>query len=172
MPLIVAWPSVTKPGSECDTPVISMDLFPTIAMAAGASDFVKHGVDGVDLAPLLRQSGPLNRDELFWHYPHYQHYQIGGTTPYSAIRKGDFKLIEFHDDRRVELYNIREDISEAHNLAEKLPEKVNELRERLHAWRTEVGAQMPTRNPNYDPSKPEHTPRVKANQPIKQAAEN
>lgn len=172
VPLIVAWPSVTKPGSECDTPVISMDLFPTIAQAAGASDFVKHGVDGVDLGPLLRKSGQLTRDELFWHYPHYQHYQIGGTTPYSAIRKGDYKLIEFHDDLRVELYNIREDISEAHNLAEKLPDKVNELRERLHAWRMEVGAQMPTRNPNYDPSKPEHTPRAKANQRAKQAAGN
>jgi arylsulfatase A-like enzyme len=164
VPLIVGWPGVTKPGSVCDTPVISMDLYPTIAEAAGAAEFVKYGVDGVDLAPLLHQSGQLDRDELFWHYPHYQHYQIGGTTPYSAIRKGGFKLVEFHDDRRVELYNLKTDISEQKNLAGRMRDKVNELRERLHAWRAEVGAQMPTRNPNYDPSKPEHTPRPKSNQ--------
>jgi arylsulfatase A-like enzyme len=161
---LVVWPEVTKPGSVCDTPVISMDLYPTIAEAAGAEEFVKHGVDGVDLAPLLHQSRQLKRDELFWHYPHHQHYQIGGATPYSAIRKGDYKLIEFHDDMRVELYNVPDDIGEKTNLAEKMPDKVNELRDRLHAWRTEVGAQMPTRNPNYDPSKPEHTPRPKRNQ--------
>jgi arylsulfatase A len=170
VPLIVDWPGVTKPGSVCDTPVISMDLYPTIAEAAGAEEFVKHGVDGVDLAPLLHQSGQMDRDELFWHYPHYQHYQIGGATPYSAIRKGDLKLIEFHDDMRVELYNIRDDISEQKNLAEQMPETVDELRERLHAWRTEVSAQMPTPNPNYDPSKPEHAPPMKKGEPKRQAA--
>jgi arylsulfatase A len=135
-----------------------MDLYPTIAAIAGVSGAVKNAVDGVDLAPLLRQSGKLARDEFFWHYPHYQHYQLGGTTPYSAIRKGDFKLIEFLDDMRVELYNLHDDIGEQHNLATQMPAKVKELRGRLHAWRAEVGAQMPTRNPNYDPAKPEHTP--------------
>ena len=110
------------------------------------------------LAPLLHQTGDLKRDELFWHYPHYQHYQLGGATPYSAIRKGDFKLIEFFDDMRVELYNLRDDIGEKHDLAAEMPEKVDELRKRLHAWRKEVGAQMPTRNEKYDPSKPEHDP--------------
>jgi arylsulfatase A len=158
VPLIVDWPGVTKPGSVCDTPVISMDLYPTIAEAAGAPEAVQHAKDGVDLTPLLHQNGRLKRDELFWHYPHYQHYQLGGATPYSAIRKGDFKLIEFLDDMRVELYNLRDDIGEKRDLAAKLPEKVDELRNRLHEWRTEVGAQMPTRNEKYDPSKPEHDP--------------
>ena len=115
-------------------------------------------MDSVSLVPLLRQTGGLKRDELFWHYPHYQHYQLGGTTPYGAIRKGDFKLIEFFDDMRVELYNLREDIGEQHNLAAQMPAKVEELRARLHAWRKEVGAQMPTRNPAFDPSQPEHDP--------------
>src|SRR5262249_36984191 len=91
----------------------------------------------------------------------YQHYQMGGTTPYGAIRAGDFKLIEFFDDMRVELYNLREDLGEAHNLAERMPEKVAELRERLHNCRKEVGAQMPSRNPAYDPAKPEHDPKAK-----------
>ena len=95
---------------------------------------------------------------FFLYYPHYQHYQLGGTTPYGAVRLGDFKLIEFLDDLRVELYNLREDIGEQHNLAARMPEKVAQLRERLHAWRREVGAQMPARNPDYDPTRPEHTP--------------
>ena len=94
-----------------------MDLFPTITEIVGIATGPKTALDGVSLVPLLQQSGKLERDELFWHYPHYQHYQQGGTTPYSAIRKGDFKLIEFLDDKRVELYNLRDDIGEQHNLA-------------------------------------------------------
>jgi arylsulfatase A len=155
VPLIIDWPGVTKPGSVCDTPVISMDLFPTFTEIAGIADGAKTALDGVSLVPILQQSGDLKRDELFWHYPHYQHYQKGGATPYSAIHKGDFKLIEFLADMRVELYDLRDDISEQHDLAEKMPDKVDELRKRLHAWRDEVGAQLPTRNPKYDPSKPE-----------------
>jgi arylsulfatase A len=160
VPLIVYWPGVTKPGSVSDTPVISMDLYPTLLEIAGLKDEARKTVDGVSLVPLLRQTGKLQRDALFWHYPHYQHYQLGGTTPYSAIHAGDFKLIEFHDDTRVELYNLRDDIGEQHDLSKEMPAKVDELRNRLHAWRKEVGAQMPTRNPNYDPSKPEHDPKA------------
>jgi arylsulfatase A-like enzyme len=156
VPLIIDWPGVTKAGSTCDTPVISMDLYATLLDIAGQKEAVRKGIDGVSLVSLLRQTGKLDRDALFWHYPHYQHYQLGGTTPYSAIHAGDFKLIEFLDDFRVELYNLREDIGEQHNLAAQQPAKVEELRTRLHNWRKEVGAQMPTRNPNYDPTKPEH----------------
>jgi arylsulfatase A-like enzyme len=155
VPLIVYWPGITRPGSESNTPAISMDLFPTLMEILGIPDGAKTAIDGVSLVPLLRQSGELKRDELFWHYPHYQHYQKGGAVPYSAIHKGDFKLIEFLADMRVELYNLREDIGEQHDLAEKMPDKVDELRKRLHQWREEVGAQMPTPNPKYDPSKPE-----------------
>src|SRR5436309_1116041 len=158
VPLIVHWPGVTRAGSVCDTPVISMDLYPTVLEIAGMKEAARKGVDGANLVPLLRQNGELKRDALFWHYPHYQHYQLGGTTPYGAIRAGDFKLIEFFDDMRVELYNLREDIGEQRNLAAQMPAKADELRARLHAWRVEVGAQMPSRNPAYDPSKPEHDP--------------
>jgi arylsulfatase A-like enzyme len=112
----------------------------------------------VSLVPLLRGSGQLKRTELFWHYPHHQHYQLGGAMPYGAIRSGDFKLIEFFNDMRVELYSIREDIGEQRDLAATMPRKVAELRARLHAWRNEVGAQMPAANPGHDPAKPEYTP--------------
>jgi arylsulfatase A len=164
VPLIVHWPGVTKPGSVCVIPVISMDLYPTILEIAGLTEAAHKSVDGTNLVALLRQGSELKRDALFWHYPHYQHYQLGGTTPYGAIRAGDFKLIEFFDDMRVELYNLREDISEQRNLAARMPAKADELRARLHAWRKEVGAQMPSRNPNYDPSKPEHDPATRKKQ--------
>ncbi len=170
VPLIVFWPGVTKPGTVCDTPVISMDLYPTVLEIAGQKAAAQAVVDGVSLVPLLQGEGKLARDELFWHYPHYQHYQLGGTTPYGAIRKGDFKLIEFFDEMRVELYNLKDDIGEQHNLAAEMPAKVEEMRARLHAWRKEVGAQMPASNPNYDPSKPEHDPAL--NQKKKKAAAN
>jgi arylsulfatase A-like enzyme len=108
---------------------------------------------------LLRQTGELAERPLFWHYPHYQHYQQEGTTPYGAIRRGDWRLVEFYDDKGVELYNLANDPGERQNLASSSPDQVRRLRDELHAWRSEVKAQMPTTNPNYDPSKPEHTPR-------------
>lgn len=162
VPLIVRWPGVTKPGSVSDTPVITMDLFPTLLEMAelaapdSPSETGAAGRDGLSLVPLLRHSGELDRTELFWHYPHHQHYQLGGAMPYGAIRSGDFKLIEFFNDTRFELYDIREDIGEQHDLASTMPKKVEELRAQLQGWRQEVGAQMPTPNPHYDPNRPEH----------------
>jgi arylsulfatase A len=106
----------------------------------------------------LRQSGDLAERSLFWHYPHYQHYQKEGTTPYCAIRRSDYRLVEFYDDHRIELYNVRDDVGERHNIAESSPELVTRLRDELHAWLRAVDAQLPTPNPNYDPNKPEYVP--------------
>jgi arylsulfatase A-like enzyme len=164
VPLIMRWSGVIAPGRVSDTPVITMDLFPTLLEITGvkspvsASSTGSSGCDGVNLAPLLLGSGGIQRTELFWHYPHHQHYQPGGAMPYGAIRSGDYKLIEFYNDMRVELYNLVDDVREEHDIAAAHPAKVAELRERLHAWRKEVGAQMPLPNPAYDPSRPEHTP--------------
>lgn len=164
VPLIVHWPGVTRPGTVSETPAITMDLFPTLVDMAGLSvpdpgtGKIRAGQDGMSLAPLLRGTGGLARKELFWHYPHHQHYQQGGTMPYGAIRSGDFKLIEFFNDMRVELYNIKADISEKHDLAQAQPRLAQELRDRLHAWRQEIGAQMPTPNPRYDSTRPEYNP--------------
>jgi arylsulfatase A len=168
VPLIVHWPGMTKPESVCDTPVITMDLVPTLVEMAGLtvpkgdSGTGTAGRDGVSLVPLLRGTGELSRTELFWHYPHHQHYQQGGTMPYGAIRSGDFKLIEFFNDMHVELYDVKADIGEQRDLADAQPKRVRDLRARLHAWREEVGAQMPTPNPKYDPSKPEYNPPPKS----------
>lgn len=150
VPLFVKWPGVTKPGSVCDTPVITPDYFPTIAEICGATIQNKSALDGESLVPLLRQTGGFKRDTIYWHYPHYH---PGGATPYSAIRQGDFKLIEFFEDNHVELYNLSDDLGEKTNLAEKLPQQANALKEQLHAWRKEVGAQLPTANPEADPQR-------------------
>jgi arylsulfatase A-like enzyme len=157
VPLIIAWPGIAAAGSTCDAPVITMDLYPTILEMLGQSLAADAICDGVSLVPQLRQTGSLADRALYWHYPHYQHYQMEGTTPYGAIRRGDYKLIEFYDDLRVELYNLRDDVGERNNLAAAEPERVKSLRNQLHEWRDAVDAQMPARNPNYDPTKPEDT---------------
>jgi arylsulfatase A len=136
-------------------------LFPTLLAMTGLQSPPNHRPDGVSIVPLLRQQTGFLRDAIFWHYPHYQLYQQGGTVPYSAIRFGDDKLIEFLDGRPSELYNLRNDIGEKTNVAAAQPEKVRTLRERLAAWRREIGAQIPTPNPAYDASKPEHEPNAK-----------
>jgi len=147
VPLLVKWPGVTKPGSVCRTPVIGTDLYPTL-LAMTATPQPDAIVDGESIEPLLRQSGPLKREAIYWHYPHYH---PGGATPYGAIRQGDFRLVEFYEDQRVELYNLKADLAETRDLAGKLPDMTAELRLKLHAWRQHADAQMPTPNPAYDP---------------------
>jgi arylsulfatase A-like enzyme len=162
VPLIVHWPEVTRPGTECDVPVMSIDLYPTLLDVTGVSGPAGHRTDGESLAPLLRRAGGLTRDALYWHYPHYQLYQREGTTPYGAVRAGDFKLIETYADGRVELYDLKADPGERTDLAAAMADKAGALLDRLRAWRKAVGAQMPARNPKYDPTRPEHDPVKKA----------
>lgn len=157
VPLIIYWPGVTKPGTEIDTPTISMDILPTILEMVGVTKASNTVCDGVSLVPLLRNEGNIAERSLYWHYPHYQHYQQEGTTPYAAIRRGEWRLIEFYDGAPIELYNLRDDIGEQNNLASSSPELVDSLQKELHDWLQSVDAQMPTPNPNYDPTKPEHT---------------
>jgi len=152
-PFMAYWPGVTKPGSVCREPVISTDFYPTILEMLGASGDPKHNasVDGVSLVPVLKNpSAKLDREAIYWHYPHYH---PGGATPYGAVRAGDWKLIEFYEDMHVELYHLAKDPEETTDLAAKMPERAAELRKKLHDWRTRVGAQMPTPNPDYDPAR-------------------
>jgi arylsulfatase A-like enzyme len=149
VPLIVRWPGVTKPGSVCAEPVITVDYYPTILQMTGAKGDPKHnaGVDGESIVPLLKDpKARLKRDAIYWHYPHYH---PGGATPYGAVRAGDWRLVEFYEDMHVELYNLKDDIGEKNDLAKKMPDKADELRQRLHAWRKAMNAQMPTPNPDY-----------------------
>lgn len=149
VPLIVKYAQAVPAGTTSDAAVMSIDYLPTILDLCGLPP-ARHPIDGVSFASVLKQTGPLARSELFWHYPHYH---PGGATPYGAIRNGDWRLVEFYEDDHVELYNLRDDVGEQNDLAAKDPSRAAALRKRLHAWREEVGAQMPTPNPDYDPAK-------------------
>jgi len=150
VPLIVSWPGTIGAGTTCDVPVVTPDWYPTMLDLAGAKPLPSQVVDGVSLAPLLRGKEAPKRDAIYWHYPHYH---PGGATPYSAIRAGDWRLVEFFEDSHVELYNLKDDVGESKDLATEMPEKARELRKKLAEWRTAVGAQMPAPNPTYEPSK-------------------
>ena len=149
-PTIYYWPGVTPSGTVDDTPVITVDIYPTVLDIAGVTGDPDHNqqVDGVSLAGLLRNpDSRLNRDTLYWHYPHYHN---GGATPYSAMRDGDLRLVHFYEDDRVELYDLAQDVGEERDLAETMPEKAQELLDKLDGWRGEVGAQPPVPNPDAE----------------------
>lgn len=146
-PLIVRYPGVVKPGAVIDTPVSSVDFFPTFCDAAGVPP---GDVDGVSLLPLLRGRS-LKPRPLFWHYPHYSNQ---GGEPGSAIRDGDWKLIEFHKNGRRELFNLKDDEGEKVNLIESRPDIARKLSGELDAWRKKTGAIMPAKNPAADPEWP------------------
>ncbi|TWU45461.1 Arylsulfatase [Novipirellula aureliae] len=135
-PWIVRYPGVTKPGSISAEPICSIDLLPTVASAAGAE--IQQTVDGIDIRPAL-EGGTLDRDALFWHYPHYSNQ---GGIPGGAIRVGKYKLFERYEDGRVHLYDLDADISETNDLAEKMPERVEQMRKRLHQWYHSVDAKF------------------------------
>ncbi|MEO1525955.1 MAG: sulfatase [Planctomycetota bacterium] len=152
VPAIIRWPGVTTRGTVCDEPIISSDYYPTILRMAGVKGNPEHNkaVDGVDLTTLFHQPDSSLKRDLFWHYPHYH---AGGDSPYSAIRSGHYRLIEFHEDQGVRLYNLANDLRESDDLSEQLPDQTAKLRTRLHQWRESLDAQMPTPNPNHDPSR-------------------
>ena len=139
-PMMITWPGVVTPGTVCDVPVISTDFYPTILEMAGLPWREAQHVDGVSLVPLLMGRGRLPDRSLYWHYPHYGNQ---GGSPSAAIRDGDWKLIEFFEDGRVELYDLRADVGETRNLAASLPEKAQTLADKLHAWQRDVGARFP-----------------------------
>jgi arylsulfatase A-like enzyme len=158
-PLIVKWPGVTAPGSVCHEPVIGVDLYPTLLEVTGAARPPGYTLDGVSLVPLLKDAtGRLDREAIFWHFPCYLQGQgdpHGGpfrTTPAGAIRMGPWKLIEWFETGRLELYNLEDDIGESNNLAERYPDKLKQLHQAMRAWRNQVDAPIPTTpNPKYDP---------------------
>ncbi len=148
VPTVIRFPGVTKPGSACHDPILSVDYAPTIAELAGIPRSQLPRMDGRSIASLLKGSPSQGKRDIFWHYPHYSP-QLG--TPSSAIRNGDDKLILFFEDRRVELYNLKDDIGETRDLAASQPAKAAAMRRRLEAWLKETAAQIPIPNPNYDP---------------------
>jgi arylsulfatase A-like enzyme len=145
VPLIISGPCINQ-GAESNTPVIGTDFFPTILGLASLPLLPEQHCDGTDLSPLLLTGEEPDRDAIFWHYPHYH----GSTwTPGAAIRIDDWKLIEFYDQEKTELYNLNSDPGETNDLAERNPEKKTEMLNELLRLQEETGALFPIINTNY-----------------------
>jgi uncharacterized sulfatase len=146
VPMIVRWPGVIEPGSICRQPATTADLLPTFCDVVG-TPVPNQPIDGTSLLALLRRpSRALGREAIYFHYPHYHH-----SRPAGAIRAGDWKLIEWFEDGDLQLYNLRDDLGETVDLADKYPQRAEQLRSMLAGWRQRTGARMPTPNPKYDP---------------------
>jgi len=161
----ICWPGVIKAGSRCNTPTTSVDYMPTFAELAGGELPSTQPVDGRSLVPLLKGEDALADRSIFWHYPLYLPstkpvIPIYGTgklywraVPSSMVVKGNWKLIHFYEDDTIQLYNLKEDVSETSNLAESQPEKAAALLEELKNWVNETDAPIPkTLNTHFDTS--------------------
>jgi arylsulfatase A-like enzyme len=124
------------PGSVSSQMICSIDLLPTVASSVGSK--FKHKVDGIDLTPALKGQ-KLNREALYWHYPHYSNQ---GGIPGGAVRIADFKLFENYENGEVSLYNLKKDIGETKDLSSSEPTRVQDMRTKLHAWYKEVDAKF------------------------------
>ncbi len=175
-PFIARWPGVIQPGSRCDVPVISQDLYPTFLATAGATPPAGKVLDGENLLPLFKGGSALTRQAIFWHFPGYLDGPVNRgraldvrtgfrNRPESAIRKGDWKLHLYYEEwvldggrgklatnHAVELYNLKDDLGERVDLANKNTAKRDELLDDLLAWQKAINAPVPTQpNPKYAP---------------------
>jgi arylsulfatase A-like enzyme len=145
-PFIVRWPGNTPAGATNDTPILHVDFFPTLLELAHAGA-PGNTLDGQSLVPLFRgQAMTLARAAIFHHFPGYLGAGPGAwrTTPVGVVHSGDWKLMEFYEDGHLELYNLREDVGETRNLAATEPQRAQSLHSELVAWRTRIGARMPS----------------------------
>jgi arylsulfatase A-like enzyme len=153
VPFIARWPGKIAPATESDQAICSVDFYPTFLEVAGVKPTSGYVLDGVSILPTLLTGKAIERDAIYWHFPGY----LGAgndkwrTKPAGAIRSGDFKLIEFFEDNHVELYNLKEDLSQKHDLAKERPELAKELHDKLIAWRKDTNAKMPTANKDRRP---------------------
>jgi hypothetical protein len=153
-PCIIAWPGVVRPGSKCSEVISSIDFYPAMLQMAAIEPKEGQVIDGVSLVPLLKGGVRLEREAIFCHFPHYV--RATGNLPSTSVRKGDWKLIRFYGEgpersHGYELYNLKDDIGEANNLASKMPEKVQELDALIEKFLRDTGALVPFKNPAYDP---------------------
>lgn len=145
VPLIIKYPGITKSGSENNTPVSLIDFFPTIIEMTGSKREI-ISLDGVSIFSLLN-NGTIKDRPLFWHYPHYSNQ---GTMPGSAVRSGNFKLIDNFESGKQELYDMGKDISEQNDLSAANPAKTTELFNLLKEWRKKSNAKMMVPNPKWN----------------------
>jgi len=139
VPYVIHWPDVTDPGSTTEVPAVTTDLYPTLLDAAGLQKRPDEHVDGTSLAPVLKGRSSLDRDALFWHYPHYSNQ---GGFPGGAVRSGPWKLVEDYRDGSVQLFNLERDLGEQHDVSAQHPERMDRLRTQLHDWYDDVDARF------------------------------
>jgi len=158
VPFVVRWPGMVPGGSRSSVPTSTADLFPTLCDIAGVRPEAGYPIEGLNLLPLWRDTAhALGRDALYWHFP--DGIVTSGnppirTSPVSIVRAGNFKLIEWLEDGRIELYNLIEDLGEKNNLVRSLPEKAAELKAKAAAWRKASNARVPERKPGAAPVAP------------------
>lgn len=141
-PLIIKYPKLVQEKSFSDAFTVNIDFYPTFLDIANIKGDEKQQLDGFSILPILKgENKEIKREEFYWHYPLDKPHFLGGSSS-GAIRKGEWKLIEFFEEQKIELYNLSEDEEEEHNLAQKFPEKVKELHSKLETWRNDVGAMM------------------------------
>lgn len=173
VPYIFRWKGKIQPGMTNTTPINSVDLYPSLVEVAGAEAPADYALDGESYVPLLTGAKTsLDRDAIFWHFPGYLGAGAGQwrTKPVGTVRAGDWKLMEFFEDGKFELYNLKDDIGEEHNLAGSNPDKVKELHDKMLAWREKVGAKMPTKNSGESDSKDKKPKGKKARKKARQNA--
>ena len=150
VPLIINWANKIKKGEVSETPVISTDLYPTILDMANLPLIPEQHMDGISLWPSISGGDDVDRDALYWHFPNYINKgHPNPATPCSVIQSGRWKLIERFEYGTYELYDLNNDVSEENDLSEEMPEKVNELAEKLKVWRQDLDVQMAEVNPDY-----------------------
>ena len=145
VPLIVRWPGHVQPGSSSSRVVANADLYATIVDVVGESAQPGSNLDGESFTANLLGGNEGRKEALYWYHPSY------ARRPGAAIRDGDWKFIEFYDPPAIELYNLVQDLGEQTNLAPQMPEKAEQLRQKLQHWIENSGALLHTWNPNYDP---------------------
>jgi arylsulfatase A-like enzyme len=146
VPMIIYDPCV-EGGKICDIPVISTDFFPTFAEMTSSVIPDKKICEGVSLVPLLKGMKKLEYRALYWHSPHYS--DLGMQSPGGAIRLGDYKLIEYFENKTVQLFNLKLDLGEQNDLSNSNPQKVKELSDMLHTWQKSKGFESLIPNPDW-----------------------
>ena len=150
VPYIFRMPGTINPGTTSNTPICSVDLYPTLHEFSKSELPKNYKLDGESYFSQLQggSSKSLKRSDIFWHFPGYL--GAGGNTyrtkPVSVIRSGNYKLLEFLEDGKIELYNLTEDVGEKNNLASQMPDLKKELHDKLNAWRNDIKAPMPSKN--------------------------
>ncbi len=150
VPAIVKWSGIKSPGTSCRVPIVNTDFYPSILEMTGAALQPVQHPDGKSFVPLLRGKNEIDREAIYWHFPHYSNH--GMQSPGGAIRHGNYKLIEYYENNTVQLFDLEKDLEERQDISGENPEKVNDLRQMLHKWRKDVAARMMQANPDYIPN--------------------